>query len=407
MKPERIREEFQRLNRVRVSEGLVDRARERSGGLTRTPLGKRALVVLVAFGVFVAAGVFAWSALRFTGDDHSEPSGRNQERAYTLPDGELVEPMSEQEEAEVFAFRAVAAVGLMDPFAKRSFGFTYAEDTSKTSTGWRVGFAANDCEPRMTGGEYTFTCQGLSGKDPQTGNALTDTFVNVSLQQGEWKVVGVQGNMRNDERDRLVGYRLPQQQEPSHWEFPAIGVWPGAKSASIDMVALWVGPFPTEARGSFCDIQAVDAKGDAIGQVDSFYEEPPDRSFERGGWIHGVESALPPHTDQVVARCNQYTGPAWEVGSAPKPVRQSGQIVGVRANLVWRGDKGFTTAAVCHAEVLDQAGDVVWSASGRVEPLWRPGELKDYPYHAQVFVSRPVNGATDGTDVGAFDCKSV
>jgi hypothetical protein len=62
-----------------------------------------------------------------------------------------VERMSGQEQAEVFAFRALAATGLMNPFGKRSYNFTYEDDTTRTDKGWRIGFAASDCQPRKTG----------------------------------------------------------------------------------------------------------------------------------------------------------------------------------------------------------------------------------------------------------------
>ena len=120
------------------------------------------------------------------------------------PNREIVEEMTEQERAEVFAFRALADTGLMNPFGKRSYNFTSADDTTQADDGWRIGFAASDCEPR--GG--TFTCRGLSGEDPELGNALTDTFVTVALGDGRGRVVGVEGNMLDDEQERVIGYTL-------------------------------------------------------------------------------------------------------------------------------------------------------------------------------------------------------
>jgi len=58
-------------------------------------------------------------------------------------------------------------------------GFTYTDDTTQTDDGWRVGFAASDCEPR----DETFTCRSLSGEGSD-GNALTDTFMIIALQEG-------------------------------------------------------------------------------------------------------------------------------------------------------------------------------------------------------------------------------
>jgi TolB protein len=199
----------------------------------------------------------------------------------------LVEETSEQQQAEIFAFRAVAAEGLMDPHGSRSYLFTYADDTTRTADGWRIGFASSDCEPQQTDEGFHFTCRGLSGED-ELGNALTDTYVSVGLHDGLWRVLDIEGNMLPDERERLLGVSLPQRTEPSHWEFPAIGHWDYEGTAHVEMVALWVGPYPTAAPGSFCEVHPIDADGASTGEPMRFYEPPPSRPFERGGWIRGM-----------------------------------------------------------------------------------------------------------------------
>jgi|GEM_PF-1612631 len=327
----------------------------------------------------------------------SEP----EEKATPKPEGsEIVEELTEQEQAEVFAFRALADTGLMNPFGKRSYNFTYLDDTTQTDDGWRVGFAASDCEPR----DETFTCRGLSGEGSD-GNALTDTFMIIALHEGQWHVVDVEGNMLADERERVVGYTLPQREEPSHWEFPAVGVWPSDDGVFIEMVALWVGAYPTTAPGSVCEVQALNGNDVPVGEPRLSYEEPPNRSFERAGGVRGTEIEPSSDVERVVVVCRQYTGRGWEVASDPQIVGSPGQVSGAAAKLTWRGDEGITTAAVCRATLVDEAGDEVWEGSGRVEPLWRPNELKDYPYHAEVFVStrgEPV----DAEAVGEFTCQS-
>jgi hypothetical protein len=74
--------------------------------------------------------------------------------------------------------------------------------------------------------------------------------------------------------------------------------------------------------------------------------------------------------------------------------------------LVWRGDEGFTTAAVCRATLVNGAGDVVWEGSHRVEPLWRPNELKRYPYRTEAFV---LTGGerVDAVRASKFTCESL
>jgi hypothetical protein len=347
------------------------------------------------------------SVLRIdTTEPAPQPTPSPEGTATPRPEGaEVVEEMTAQEKAEVFAFRALASRGLMDPFGKRSYGFTYREDTTQTPDGaWRVGFAAMDCAPRGN----TQTCRGLSGEDPELGNALTDTFVIVQLEGGSWEVVDVEGNMLDEERGRVIGFTLSERDEPSHWETPAVSTRSlegEGEGFSATALPLWVGPYPTKAPGSACMISAKDEHGNQVAQQ-VFYLEPPQREFERAGWAmgRGIEDAE--GAEQADVSCRQYTGPGWEIASDPEIVGNSGDVSGVTAEIVWRGDEGFTTAAVCRATLVDEAGDEVWEGSGRVEPLWRPNELKDYPYRTEVFV--PTRGESGHAQaIGEFRCESV
>ncbi len=38
--------------------------------------------------------------------------------------------------------------------------------------------------------------------------------------------------MLDDERERVVGYTLPQREEPSHWEFPQLACGPAMTASS-------------------------------------------------------------------------------------------------------------------------------------------------------------------------------
>ena len=318
----------------------------------------------------------------------------------------IIEEMTEQQQAEVFAFRAIAASGLMDPFGQRSYLFTSREDTTRNEDGWRIGFAASDCQPRVSEGVSVFTCRGLSGEDPELGNALTDTFVTVNLVGGKWRVVEVGGNMIADDRDRLLGYELPERQEPSHWEFPAVGMWQTAEGVSVAMVTLWVGPYPTAALGSVCDIHALDSVGEEVERSGPFYEPAPSRPFERAG---GVRTSGNFQSDlaQVSVACRQYTGQGWEVASEPEMVIDAdGGIRGAAAELLWRGEEGFTTASVCRATLVDSAGDVIAEGTSEVFPLWRPNELENYPYRADVVIRFGPEPVNEG-EIGEFTCTSV
>lgn len=319
--------------------------------------------------------------------------------------GAVVESTTEQEQAEIFAFRALAATELMDPFGKRTYGFTYRDDTTETPEGaWRVGFAAMDCAPQGN----TQTCRGLSGEDPELGNALTDTFVIVQLEAGSWEVVDVEGNMLDEERNRVIGFTLAERDEPSHWEMPAVSARSlegEGEGFSVTALPLWVGPYPTKAPGSVCTISATDGQGNQVGQQ-VFYLEPPRREFERGGWVMGRGVQGAEGAEEADVTCHQYTGAGWDVASDPELVREAdGSVVGVVADLVWRGGKGFTSSASCRASLLDGEGAVVWEGTGRVESLLRSGELKDYPYRTQALITTK-GERVEAESVGDFSCRS-
>lgn len=200
------------------------------------------------------------------------------------PHGDFAEHMSEKEQAQIFAFRALAETGLMEPFSRRSYLFTSAEDTTQVGDAWRIAFAASDCEPR----DNTFTCNAISGDEMPNGNPRPDTFVTVELD-GRWIVTGVEGNMPEAERRRVVGYDAAPIAGPSRWEFPATEVWPTGHGFMIEMIYLWIGPYPTEAPGSVCEMTMLDAAGRPVGEPERFYEEPPNRAFEHAGGVRALD----------------------------------------------------------------------------------------------------------------------
>lgn len=353
-----------------------------------------AAVAAVALGAMLVSSVPSWIdddgnvRIQPAPDASPDPQPRNA----------LVEVASERQRAEIFAFRALAATGLMRPHSKRTYLWTYAEDTTETAAGWKVGFAASRC----TRG----SCRGLSGDDPKTGNAMTDTFVIVRLSDARWEVVDVQGNMLGEEKDVLIGYGLADRREASHWEVPAVAVGGPDEGFSVTMFPLWVGPYPTEARGSVCEIQPLNPEGAPAGKASKFYQEVPRREFERAGGVHirGAQAAQDANDASVT--CRQYTGRGWRVVGRPELLRDDGKVVGATAKLEWSAGKGFTAPAACTASFVDERGEVVFEGEGRLEALWRPGELRNYPYRKTVSVT------TGGRDVDAarvedFRCETL
>ena len=363
---------------------------------------KRGLARLgIASGVIVIAAAVAWTAVAnpFADVRTGVAAPGPDERPAGIPHYEEV---SEQTRAEIFAFRALAKTGLIDPYGARSYNWTYGEDTTETESGWRVGFAASDCEPKGN----RFTCTGLSGEDPELGNALTDTYLHVGVEDGTWKVLSVEGNMLPEEQERVVGYSLPDEREPSRWDFAAASVWQGEPEANFSMIPIWVGPYPTEAPGSVCEITGINADGDKVGETTSRYVEAPNRPFERGGWVSSGGAQLPPQAVDVTVTCKQYTGEGWEVISDPQIVGERGAVTGVTATLEWKGPNGFTSPAACKATLVNESGQTVWEGTGRLEPLWRPDQLRNPPYQEVVFVNTE-GEQIDAEGVGEFSCRSL
>ncbi|MDQ3660664.1 MAG: hypothetical protein M3454_06315 [Actinomycetota bacterium] len=81
-------------------------------------------------------------------------------------------------------------------------------------------------------------------------------------------------------------------------------------------------------------------------------------------------------------------------------------VSGITAELVWRGKEGFTAAALCRATLVDETGDEVWEGSGKVLPLWRPNELKNYPYRTELRVTAR-GGPVDAQGLGDFSCRTL
>ena len=364
---------------------------KRGAALRRRQMAITAMtgVVVLVLGWTSAASLMNSQARR---DDAPGPS--TGQRGTRSP---VYEEMTEQERAEVFAFRALANTGLMHPYGERSYNWTYEEDTSEVDGAWRVGFAASDCAPRGS----TFTCTGLSGDDPELGNAITDTFVIVKLEEGLWRVIDVEGNMLSEEEERVVGYELPDEKEPSHWDFASVGVWDKPKAFS--MTPIWVGPYPTDAPGSVCEVTGVDASGNPVGDSGIVYITPPDRPFERGGWVRGGGVEFSSEVVDAVVECEQFRGPGWEIEGQPVLVGTPGQARGVSIRLKWTGDKRFTTGTYCRATLVNESGEVVWEKEHKGSELW-PLRPKRYPYRTAVFLNarEPVNAER----VGRAKCRS-
>ena len=356
--------------------------------------------LLVAVGTGILISILATTfVLSMPNSETPSPVGPQPEPTSTVKinrQEEIDEAVTQQFRAEIFAHRAVARNGLMGPYLPRSYN--WAEDkTIQTQDGWRVAFAVSDCVPK--GG--AFTCKGLSGDDPKTGNALVNSFLTVALSNGLWEVVHVEGNVLPGERELLVGFSLQDREEAPHWDFSAVGVW---ESDYAEAMPIWVGPFPTDAPGSMCRTRYLDEQGTEVG-VSRFYQEPPQRYHERGGWIRGGLGEPPKeHFVSAKVACEQHRVGGWVPKGSPSLVGEPGDVHGVGQKLQWQGEKDFTAAASCRASLVDDEGRVVWEGKTLVHALSEP-EMDDYPYETVAVIT--TGGPIDAQSVGTFECETL
>ena len=125
-------------------------------------------------------------------------------------------------------------------------------------------------------------------------------------------------------------------------------------------------PLSDERPGSVCTLEPRDGEGKALGDGAVFYYEPPQREFERAGLVHTRGAGSGQGAENLQVECRQYAGLGWEVASGPQIVGGPGMVSGITVELVWRGEEGFTAAALCRATLVDEVGEVVWEGSSKV-----------------------------------------
>jgi hypothetical protein len=113
--------------------------------------------------------------------------------------------------------------------------------------------------------------------------------------------------MLDQEQNRVIGYTFAQRDEPSHWEFPAVGIWPTGQGVSFAAMALWVNPYPSSAPGSVCELRTNNAPLESLGDSRRFYVERPNREFERAGWSRLIDEIRVANNTEITVHCHQKT----------------------------------------------------------------------------------------------------
>lgn len=225
--------------------------------------------------------------------------------------GPIVEEMSEKDEAEIFAFRAVARSGLMSPYGDPSYVFTYADDTTSSSDGaWRVGFVRSDCAPEEGNPDPRFACTTDVERESLASDELpqADVFIVVRSDGESWTVLDAEGNVTEEDRSQLRGFTLPHTPEPSQWDFSAVDIFTLGDRALIDSFPLWVGAIPSEAAGSMCALTVFDDENKVTFSRE-FIEAPPPADGGRGGGLRGLENRPASETATATVECEQLVEP--------------------------------------------------------------------------------------------------
>lgn len=311
---------------------------------------------------------------------------------------------TEQDQAEVFAIRALRTVGLYEP-ADRIYFVQKVEPLPK---GWSVSLAGSTCNIR--------TCRGLSGND-QLGNSVIDSSVTVLLDDGNWSVTQAQGNFTQDDIASLEGVTLRQVPEAPHWEVPAvkfetehfeeteryeetdqqdqIGVEFGA-------FGLWVGPLPSDAPGTLCQPVAFSASGAVTGTGEVIYRSPPRREFERSGGVYGTAFGASAPVDEVRMDCEIYDGPGWVASEPDMRKAQEGSAVVVRARVKWADEPFSFVEGVCLAEVANESGQILGTGEDRLQHTWPPKEVRQ---PQDVTIRIDMDNPDEAKSVSHFSCR--
>lgn len=316
-------------------------------------------------------------------------------RASERIDGVLYEHIDEVTRAKIFVLRALTATELRQPLSSRTYGVM--DDLAGNRQGNRGVFSltASDCAPR----DNVHTCRGST--------EAHEALITVALLGVNWEVVGIDGEMPDEDRGALMGFSLPDKREPSHWDMSAAAVGEGTDRSNrfVEVWPFWVGPYPTDALGSVCEATPVDALGAAVGLPTVFYQESPNRPFEVDDWARGGGVNIPAEAVDATVECTQYTGKGWVRVSEPRFIGSPERPFGVEATMRWVGDPRFTTPLKCHVTLLDENGEVVWEDDEFVPALWHSRDLETYPYETDVAAHFP--SAPPAAEVGSFDCASL
>lgn len=356
---------------------VIRRARRR---VSVTWLTVGVIVATVITGALTATGALL-DTPPSTGDGR-EPSQRlHQPPVAPVPaSSPIATPESDQ--AAVFAIRALASAGLMDPLGLL---YTFTRVTADDGD-WLVAFGGGRCGVYEEAEGRVETCKPLTGED-RLGNAKEDSWLRVAASQGSWNVVSVDGNFPEKARGELLAFSLPDVVEDPHWEYPTVTVdEPSAERGGADGEGLqvrgvkaWVGPIPYGGPGTRCQLIGLDANGEVVFTDFSHYEPAAREEWERRGSI--LSTGMPGGLEIVGARmdCAPYEGRGWTATNVELDARSASTQVIVKTEIEWKDEPLLFAASRCTARVFDESGGLLGDTSLQTGHFWPPSSLEKEP----------------------------
>jgi hypothetical protein len=338
----------------------------------------------------VCVGLLAgsWAIVSLLPTDDSRP-GPDLAPADKLPPPEPIrvepDPGTEQDQAAVFAVRAIANTGLLDPLGD----YYHYREIEKKGKSWVVGFGASTCLPT--------TCKPKSGEEDELGFAPVDAWLHVTKDGETWSVVDASGNFSPGDTRILISFTYNQRQEVPHVEYPTVRVDEPIGSdddggLDIRAAGLWVGPIPSDVPGSVCTLRGFDAGGKTVYEGVPMWEDAAREESMRSGWLFGTGIPGDAGAETAAIDCVPFEGRGWYTETEPQ-VEAHGSRVDVKASLVWC-DVGMTNAdSSCTATVYDADGRALGEDRQPISGFWPPSRAEDPPFHETVFFHMNVPNA--------------
>ncbi len=241
------------------------------------------------------------------------------------------------------------------------------------------------------------TCVANDSIDTCVAKAGGDASMTIDVQNNEFVVVDAKGDIEEERKNKLVGYRDDLSRLPTndpYWVFTTPQL-DGDRIRRLSSTFAWAGPIPYPGVAVNCRAVVLDANGSVAWQGEPIELPPP--STESGrfgsgtGWMDPPLDLSDPYDAHV--ECESYEA-GWELSKAADAVRvdQVGPETIAQVDLEWHEPAYFGIFTRCTVAVTDKAGAVIAEGS---DSLPGPKAEGSPPYKETltIFLSGSMGGA--------------